>query len=196
MFQSIPPGETIILEVCRGYVLPFDPDDPNTEIVTTVAVTLPSTSVANTPTFSKKNFNLRNGILNSSQRSVKSMPDITSASMDMQSDLLDKVSQLDLANQSDPPDVLYSAVSKPEILTVHIVRGNMGFGFTIADSQYGQKVKQILDKPRCKNLQENDILVEINQVRVKEMTHSQVVQVLKDCPKGDETRLLVQRGGR
>ncbi|XP_064633877.1 membrane-associated guanylate kinase, WW and PDZ domain-containing protein 2-like isoform X4 [Lineus longissimus] len=195
MFQSIPPGETIVLEICRGYSLPFDPNDPNTEIVTTVAVTLPSSSVANTPTFSKKNFGLRNGVLNSSQRSVKSMPDITSASMDMQSDLLDRVNQLDLANQSAPPDVLNAAVTKPEILTVYIVRGNMGFGFTIADSQYGQKVKQILDKPRCKNLLESDILVEINQVRVKEMTHSQVVQVLKECPKGDETRLLVQRGG-
>ena len=39
MFQSIQSGETVNLEVCRGYPLPFDPDDPNTEIVTTVAVT-------------------------------------------------------------------------------------------------------------------------------------------------------------
>jgi atrophin-1 interacting protein 3 (BAI1-associated protein 1) len=41
MFQSIASGETVGLEVCRGYPLPFDPDDPNTEIVTTVAVTSP-----------------------------------------------------------------------------------------------------------------------------------------------------------
>jgi len=41
MFQSIQSGETVNLEVCRGYPLPFDPDDPNTEIVTTVAVTSP-----------------------------------------------------------------------------------------------------------------------------------------------------------
>ena len=34
-------GEMVRLEVCRGYPLPFDPDDPNTEIVTTVAVTSP-----------------------------------------------------------------------------------------------------------------------------------------------------------
>ena len=38
MFQSIAPGEEVHLEVCRGYPLPFDPADPNTEIVTTVAV--------------------------------------------------------------------------------------------------------------------------------------------------------------
>ena len=41
MFQSISSGEAVNLEVCRGYPLPFDPDDPNTEIVTTVAVTSP-----------------------------------------------------------------------------------------------------------------------------------------------------------
>ena len=38
MFQSIAPGQAVALEVCRGYPLPFDPNDPNTEIVTTVAV--------------------------------------------------------------------------------------------------------------------------------------------------------------
>jgi len=38
MFQTIVPGETVCLEVCRGYNLPFDPNDPNTEVVTTLAV--------------------------------------------------------------------------------------------------------------------------------------------------------------
>jgi hypothetical protein len=41
MFQSISPAETVTLEVCRGYPLPFDPNDPNTEVVTTVAVNAP-----------------------------------------------------------------------------------------------------------------------------------------------------------
>jgi hypothetical protein len=41
MFQSIAPAETVTLEVCRGYPLPFDPNDPNTEVVTTVAVNAP-----------------------------------------------------------------------------------------------------------------------------------------------------------
>ncbi|KAG8271540.1 Membrane-associated guanylate kinase, WW and PDZ domain-containing protein 3 [Homalodisca vitripennis] len=41
VFQSISPGETVRLEVCRGYPLPFDPNDPNTEVVTTVAVNAP-----------------------------------------------------------------------------------------------------------------------------------------------------------
>ena len=77
-----------------------------------------------------------------------------------------------------------------------IVRGEMGFGFTIADSAYGQKVKQILDKPRCKNLQEGDILMKINNTNVQELSHSSIVQVLKDCPQNVESRIVVQRGGR
>lgn len=38
VFQSIVPGETVEVEVCRGYPLPFDPNDPNTKVVTTMAV--------------------------------------------------------------------------------------------------------------------------------------------------------------
>lgn len=79
---------------------------------------------------------------------------------------------------------------------MNIVRGAMGFGFTIADSSYGQRVKQILDKTRCKNLMEGDVLLEINNNNVKDMSHAEVVQVLKDCPKGDETTIVVQRGGK
>lgn len=45
VFQSISPGETVQLEVCRGYPLPFDPNDPNTEVVTTVAVNAPGMSL-------------------------------------------------------------------------------------------------------------------------------------------------------
>lgn len=41
IFKSIGSGETVSLEVCRGYPLPFDPNDPNTEVVTTIAVNAP-----------------------------------------------------------------------------------------------------------------------------------------------------------
>lgn len=46
MFQKIKPGERVSLEVCRGYPLAFDPNDPNTEIVTTIAVSMPKLSAA------------------------------------------------------------------------------------------------------------------------------------------------------
>ena len=38
IFQSIPIGSMVDLELCRGYPLPFDPDDPNTSLVTSVAI--------------------------------------------------------------------------------------------------------------------------------------------------------------
>lgn len=38
VFQSIAPGDTVELEVCRGYPLQYDTNDPNSEVLTTVAV--------------------------------------------------------------------------------------------------------------------------------------------------------------
>ena len=92
------------------------------------------------------------------------------------------------ASRASPPPSFSGTV------TIPIVKGGMGFGFTIADSAFGQKVKKILDRPRCKNLNEGDILVEINQSNVRNMSHNEVVQVLKDCPRGQEAAITIQRG--
>ena len=96
----------------------------------------------------------------------------------------------------DKPSLQEPSSSRPELFYVHIVKGTMGFGFTIADSAYGQKVKQILDRPRCKTLSEGDILLEINSIKVKDLPHAEVVQILKECTRGDAAALLVQRGGQ
>ena len=82
-----------------------------------------------------------------------------------------------------------------ELLQAHVVKGGMGFGFTIADSPYGQKVKQILDAPRCTELQEGDILVEINGRPLHRCTHNEAVNILKECPRGQQAVMLIQRGG-
>ena len=76
-----------------------------------------------------------------------------------------------------------------------IVKGFKGFGFTIADDSHmnHQKVKQILDKERCCNLNENDILLEINGVELKNLNHNQVVDVLKECAIGQETIIRLKR---
>lgn len=128
--------------------------------------------------------------------SVKSMPDLCTSekikniqrpsSTDV---LLSDVSGLgDFVDQSP-------GMNKPEFLSISIVKGAMGFGFTIADSAYGQKVKKILDRQRCKNLMEGDILVDINAISVRNMCHGEVVQVLKDCARNQEATVTVQRGG-
>ena len=129
-----------------------------------------------------------------SAKSIKSLPDLAkSANMQQLADRLQNVSR-EVVNNT--PDILGLPQTNAEMLVIDIVRGDMGFGFTIADSAYGQKVKQILDRPRCKNLQEGDLLHEINGVQVRDMSHSQIVQVLKECPKGEESRIVIQRGGK
>ena len=40
IFQTIQIGSMVNLELCRGYPLPFDPDDPNTSLVTSVAINM------------------------------------------------------------------------------------------------------------------------------------------------------------
>ena len=40
------------------------------------------------------------------------------------------------------------------------------------------QVKQILDKPRCKTLQESDLLQEINANQSKDMVFDQISQVI------------------
>lgn len=129
--------------------------------------------------------------------SVKSMPDLCTSEKvkNMQRPnstdvLLDDPNRTAEDYFNEPPAI----PEKPEFLSISILKGPMGFGFTIADSAYGQKVKKILDRVRCKNLMEGDILVDINSVNVRNMCHSDVVQVLKDCERNQEATVTVQRG--
>jgi C-terminal processing protease CtpA/Prc len=197
MFQSIQSGETVNLEVCRGYPLPFDPDDPNTEIVTTVAVTSPDQGDwANELERQRFAANSTNPV------DVQSMPDLSANSQGSVSgaNIVNRPGSADLLDYGKNDDVFDSPpksngnLRQEDIATVPITKGGMGFGFTIADSAYGQKVKKILDRPRCKTLQEGDILVEINGVSVRGMSHSEVVQVLKECSRGQEANITIQRG--
>lgn len=73
----------------------------------------------------------------------------------------------------------------------------MGFGFTIGDSPGGggQRVKQIVDSPRCRGLKEGDLIVEVNKKNVQ-VPNSQLSRGhAHRVSKGSEVTLLVQRGG-
>ena len=176
LFQSIPVGETVKIEVCRGYPLPFDPDDPNNEVITTVAVTAPAglTPTNNVPP------------LPVGWNSPASK--LLAAGHDVLAD--------DSANSDTSSAVFQHSQHSPNLLTVDIVRGPMGFGFTIADSVHGQRVKQLLDRPRCRGLMEGDLLVEINNKIVRDVKHAVVVEILQKCPIGSTASFLVQRGGQ
>ena len=131
------------LEVCRGYPLPFDPDDPNTEIVTTVAVTSPD----------------QNDWANELERQrfisdVQSMPDLSqkAAAAAAAAGTHIRPGSADLLDYGKASDDVFESPGKKEedTASIPITKGGMGFGFTIADSAHGQKVKKILDRPRCK----------------------------------------------
>lgn len=179
IFQSILPGEEVNLDVCRGYPLPFDPNDPNTEVVTTIAVD--GLNMGDVETEKNQLFldisNDSYNFLDMSNGTTKGL---------MESNPLAKIHAGSMS-QSNSFEI-------PEIHNIIIVKGDMGFGFTIADSVYGQKVKKILDRKCCKNLIEGDILLSINNINIKNLTHNDVVTVLKECPKNQDTVLKVQRG--
>lgn len=174
LFQSISVGSTVTLEVCRGYPLPFDPNDPNTEVVTTIAVDSHLQMVPNDKHLANldTNYNFLDG------------------------DDLSRDEGSTLENNDDIDDLLkgMSSLGAAKEVRVRIVKGNLGFGFTIADSACGQRVKKILDRQRCKNLIEGDILLEINEISLINMSHDDVVQVLKNCSYNSEATICVQRG--
>ncbi|XP_031777557.1 membrane-associated guanylate kinase, WW and PDZ domain-containing protein 1 isoform X3 [Nasonia vitripennis] len=224
VFKSIASGETVSLDVCRGYPLPFDPNDPNTEVVTTNAINAPDIlteepslymdlersglrggerfDFLDSASFLPVHASQQNGENLTTTASVNSMPDLCiSEKLGESINAIKRPSSTDilLSDSLDHPthshDDTHSPVPSkpPEFLTIPIVKGITGFGFTIADSAHGQKVKKILDRERCKNLMESDILVNINEVNVRNMCHAEVVQVLKDCQRDQEALIYVQR---
>ncbi|KAM4722779.1 membrane-associated guanylate kinase, WW and PDZ domain-containing protein 1 [Rhinophrynus dorsalis] len=186
IFQSIPIGESVDLELCRGYPLPFDPDDPNTSLVTSVAILDKDPIIVN----GQENYDSPSS--NSSKtRKANNLKETRPSSP------ADVSSNGSHGYPNDTVSLASSIATQPELITVHIVKGPMGFGFTIADSPGGggQRVKQIVDSPRCRGLKEGDLIVEVNKKNVQNLTHNQVVDLLIECPKGSEVTLLVQRGG-
>ncbi|XP_032504545.1 membrane-associated guanylate kinase, WW and PDZ domain-containing protein 1 isoform X19 [Phocoena sinus] len=186
IFQSIPIGASVDLELCRGYPLPFDPDDPNTSLVTSVAILDKEPIIVNgQETYdSPASHSSKTGKVNGVKDARPSSP-------------ADVASNGSHGYPNDTVSLASSIATQPELITVHIVKGPMGFGFTIADSPGGggQRVKQIVDSPRCRGLKEGDLIVEVNKKNVQALTHNQVVDMLIECPKGSEVTLLVQRGG-
>ncbi|GMS96717.1 hypothetical protein PENTCL1PPCAC_18892 [Pristionchus entomophagus] len=80
-----------------------------------------------------------------------------------------------------------------ELVKIDIHKGNDGFGFTIAESVNGQRVKNILYPAQCPNLCEGDVIVELDGRDVRSIGHKQLVDLLRDCPLGYRGRLIVRR---
>ncbi|XP_061389623.1 membrane-associated guanylate kinase, WW and PDZ domain-containing protein 1, partial [Musca vetustissima] len=187
IFQSIMVGDTVTLEVCRGYPLPFDPNDPNTEVVTTIAVD----GLSNEPE------KQRRMLMDLNMDGNYNFLDISAASSNGGGGPGNKHNLSSSSGSGSAGGTLdnsgFILMKKPEVHTFSIIKGAMGFGFTIADSSYGQKVKKILDRSCCRELQEGDILLEINEHMVRNKSHQDVVQILKECSKTEPTIVKIQR---
>ncbi|XP_043964628.1 membrane-associated guanylate kinase, WW and PDZ domain-containing protein 2a isoform X13 [Gambusia affinis] len=204
LFQSVPIGQSVTLVLCRGYPLPYDPEDAsNTNNSTTTTIISPLGIMEQRPIM----VNGRTGYDNYLDYLTRTARFVTDPSQDhvisQQPPLLtahpgDTHLDGSLPAGTTPPDsvsMASSGATQGELLTVTMAKGVDGFGFTIADSLTGQRVKQVLEPQGCPGLCEGDLILEINKQAVAGFTHTQVVELLKECAVGAEASLVVQRGG-
>ncbi|XP_045456505.1 membrane-associated guanylate kinase, WW and PDZ domain-containing protein 1 [Melitaea cinxia] len=223
IFQSITPGTEVTLHLVRGYPLSFDSEDPNTRVLSTLAVdaTTPATSDAVAMQQLTRALRTRFNLDSPNNVDTSQGRDETDNSPDTphtpnQRRLMSRSFDLDEMgttneNNNLPPrcpsaDHLLSLAtdhqhrnnngitSEPgRELVLTLLKGAAGFGFTIADSVHGQKVKKVLDRSRCAGLREGDLLLQIGETDVRHAPHQHVVQVLKECPSLSESTLRVWR---
>ncbi|XP_041794179.1 membrane-associated guanylate kinase, WW and PDZ domain-containing protein 2-like [Chelmon rostratus] len=208
LFQSVPIGQSVTLVLCRGYPLPFDPEDPSGAASTSLtpiglehrplvvngrssydpyleylslSSQLPPQALAQAGAPHPGDTHLDGS----------SLPPTTPGSASALTPHDDNVSMA----SSGTAGVAGATAQGAELLTVTMVKGTEGFGFTIADSPTGQRVKQVPGSQGASGLIEGDLILEVNQQPVAAAGHGRVVEMLKECPVGAEATLLIQRAG-
>ncbi|CAJ1084535.1 membrane-associated guanylate kinase%2C WW and PDZ domain-containing protein 3a [Xyrichtys novacula] len=182
MFQSIPINQYVDMVLCRGYPLPEDSSSSEETKDTTPS---PSTSTPQEP-----NYTVPDG--GTLSRQSAAAPPMTNGGRHHHHHHQHHHHIPHSPNQEGPDPTLL----QPELVSVPLVKGPGGFGFAIADCPLGQKVKMILDAQWCRGLLKGDVIKEINRQNVQTLSHSQVVDILKDLPVGSEVNVLVLRGGQ
>ncbi|XP_074537246.1 membrane-associated guanylate kinase, WW and PDZ domain-containing protein 3a isoform X2 [Halichoeres trimaculatus] len=182
MFQSIPINQYVDMVLCRGYPLPEDSSSSEDAKDTSPS---PSTS---TP--QDINYTVPDG--GTISRQAAAPPPMTNGGRHHHHHHQHHHHVPHTPNQEGPDPTLL----QPELVSVPLVKGPGGFGFAIADCPLGQKVKMILDAQWCRGLLKGDVIKEINRQNVQTLSHSQVVDILKDLPVGSEVNVLVLRGGQ
>ncbi|XP_031230910.1 membrane-associated guanylate kinase, WW and PDZ domain-containing protein 3 isoform X1 [Mastomys coucha] len=181
MFQLVPVNQYVNLTLCRGYPLPDDSEDPVVDIVAATPVINGQSLTKGETCINTQDFKLGAMVLDQNGKSgqilASDRPNGPSESSEQRASLAS------------------SGGSQPELVTIPLIKGPKGFGFAIADSPTGQKVKMILDSQWCQGLQKGDIIKEIYHQNVQNLTHLQVVEVLKQFPVGADVPLLILRGG-
>ncbi|XP_014635491.1 PREDICTED: membrane-associated guanylate kinase, WW and PDZ domain-containing protein 3 isoform X3 [Ceratotherium simum simum] len=181
MFQLVPVNQYVNLTLCRGYPLPDDNEDPVVDIVAATPVINGQSLTKGETCMNTQDFKSGAMVLDQNGKSGHTLI----------GDRLNGPSDLSEQRAS----MASSGSSQPELVTIPLIKGPKGFGFAIADSPTGQKVKMILDSQWCQGLQKGDIIKEIYHQNVQNLTHLQVVEVLKQFPVGADVPLLILRGG-
>ncbi|XP_019898508.2 membrane-associated guanylate kinase, WW and PDZ domain-containing protein 2a isoform X7 [Esox lucius] len=198
LFQSVPIGQSVTLVLCRGYPLPYDPEDPGAGATTLLS---PLGLMEQRPLLvnGRSNYDSYMDYISRTARFVQEHGDqhLNAHQPPHPGDTHLDGSSLTPGGPhgEDSLSMASSGATQAELLTLTMVKGAEGFGFTIADSPGGQRVKQVLEAQGCPGLCEGDLIVEINQQGVHGLTHTQVVELLKECAVGAETSLVIQRGG-
>ncbi|XP_056895696.1 membrane-associated guanylate kinase, WW and PDZ domain-containing protein 3a isoform X3 [Takifugu flavidus] len=188
MFQSIPINQYVDMVLCRGYPLPED--SASSEEVSGGLCTSKETSPSpSTSTPQDQHYTIPDG--GTLSRQTAPVPPMTNGGRHQHHPHQHHHHLPHMSNQEGPDPTLL----QPELVSVALVKGPGGFGFAIADCPLGQKVKMILDAQWCRGLLKGDVIKEINRQNVQTLSHSQVVDILKDLPVGSEVNVLVLRGG-
>ena len=155
MFAQVEPGQSAALQLLRNE-----------------RYKLPETSTSNELDHDKQQQQQQDKQLYNFGASHQSMPDLAKLQINSQVSTGRTISQphLPLAN---------GAMMNEQTIGFNIVKGDKGFGFTVADSPAGQQVKQVVESERCGGLQSDDLIVAINGTDVTPLTHEQLVIKLK-----------------
>lgn len=193
MFQSIPVNQYVDMVLCRGYPLPED-SSSSEEASGGLCPSKDTSPSPSTSTPQDPNYALPDG--GTLPRQTAAVPPMTNGGRHHHHHHHHHHPHHHhhlphIPNQEGPDPTLL----QPELVSVPLVKGPGGFGFAIADCPLGQKVKMILDAQWCRGLLKGDVIKEINRQNVQTLSHSQVVDILKDLPVGSEVNVLVLRGG-
>uniref|UniRef100_A0A0N4Z4Z0 Membrane-associated guanylate kinase, WW and PDZ domain-containing protein 2 n=1 Tax=Parastrongyloides trichosuri TaxID=131310 RepID=A0A0N4Z4Z0_PARTI len=104
--------------------------------------------------------------------------------------------QIPLNNKVITENIYASSASLKQqynYFSVTAKKTNQGFGFTIGDSVGGHQVKSIIHPLQCQNLQEKDIILEIDGIKVHNVSHEDIIHTLHDFPPNSIVTLLVKR---
>ncbi|KAM6976794.1 membrane-associated guanylate kinase, WW and PDZ domain-containing protein 3a [Aplochiton taeniatus] len=205
MFQGIPVNQYVDMVLCRGYPLPEDTASGGQDAPAGGATSSPSPSPAALTDFPPSPQDLPDGGT-LSRANVAAVPPMTNGGRrhhhhhhhhhhHQQQQQQHQQHQPPHQQQAPAAEAQDPTLLQPELVSVPLVKGPGGFGFAIADCPLGQKVKMILDAQWCRDLLKGDVIKEIDRRNVQTLSHSQVVDLLKELPVGGEVNVLVLRGG-